>query len=150
MSNLLRFDPFFTAFQPLFSAAAAPRTVRRRAEAQSFAPHLEIRETETDFVLVADMPGVSEDAVDISVEGRELSISGARERAELGEADKVHVHERAFGSFSRKFNLPDEVDADSISAKLEHGVLTLRIPKVPQSQPRKIRVRGAADLRDTA
>ncbi len=145
MSNLLRFDPFFTAFEPLFSGAAP-----RRASAKTFSPQLEIRETDGSFVLVADMPGVSEDALDISVEGRELTIRGSREKASLGEGDKLHLHERPFGTFARKFTLPDEVDPETISADLQHGVLTLTIPKVPQSQPRKIPIRRAEPVRDTA
>lgn len=146
MSNLLRFDPFFTAFQPLLSDATASR--RRRSE--GFTPALELRETDAQFELAIDLPGVAPDAVDISVDGRELSVTGSRGRPELNEGDKVHVHERGFGRFVRKFTLPDEVDAEAISASLDHGVLTLTIPKTPASQPRKIPVGHAEPLRDTA
>lgn len=145
MNNLLRFDPFFRAFEPLLSTGP-----QRRPTSSAFAPRLEIRETDASFVLVADLPGVAQDAVDISVDGRELTIAGARDKAALGEGDKLHLHERAFGSFERKFTLPDEVDAETIEAALKDGVLTVTIPKQPQSQPRKIRIRTGKGLADTA
>lgn len=146
MANLLRFDPFFSAFSPLFDAA----TTTHRPTTRRFSPSFEVRESESSFVLSADLPGVPDESLDISVDGRELTVSGKRGKAELTEGETLHLHERPFGEFARKFSLPDDVDPESIAAVLEHGVLTLTIPKQPQPQPRKIPIRVSAELRNSA
>jgi len=145
MSNLHRFDPFLSVINPLFTAGAP----KRRQPSAGFSPRFEVLETSGSFELVADLPGVSEDVLEISVEGRELSVSGSRTKPELAEGDALHLRERAFGSFSRRFTLPDEVDAEAIAASLEHGVLTLKIPKLPETQARKIPIRTRR-ISDTA
>ena len=136
MSNLLRFDPFFSALDPLFAATAPRRTARR-----SFSPGFEVRETDQAFVLYADLPGVSRESLDIALEGRELTITGSRAKAELSDGEKLHLGERFFGTFKRTFELPEDVDIEGIDASLEHGVLTVSIPKQPQATPRKIPIR---------
>ena len=136
MSNLLRFDPFFTALDPLFASSA-----RRRPARRAFSPGFEVRETEKAFVLYADLPGVAQESLDIALEGRELTITGSRAKAELAETDKLHLGERTFGTFKRTFELPEDVDTEGIDAALEHGVLTVSIPKQPQTTPRKIQIR---------
>ena len=137
MSNLLRFDPFFTALDPLFAAT----NPRRRPAPRAFAPGFEVRETEKAFVLYADLPGVAQESLDIALEGRELTITGSRAKAELAEGDKLHLGERFYGTFKRTFELPEEVDTEGIDASLEHGVLTVSIPKQPATSPRKIPIR---------
>jgi HSP20 family protein len=101
-------------------------------------PSFEVKETADAFVVKADLPGVKEADVDVSVHQGVLSISGHRQSEERKDGESYSLLERQFGSFSRSFSLPDTADGDKIEATLEHGVLTLRIAKKEQAQPRKI------------
>lgn len=103
-------------------------------------PAVDIAEYNDRFVLEADVPGVDPSAIDITLENGVLSMSGSRE-VEVGgdDADRRRI-ERARGRFYRRFTLPDTVDADTVEAKGNNGVLQVVIPKRPQSQPRKIKV----------
>lgn len=104
----------------------------------AFVPSFEVKETADAFVVKADLPGVKETDVDVSVHQGVLSISGHRQSEERKEGESYSLLERQFGSFTRSFSLPDTADGDKIEAALEHGVLTLRIAKKEQAQPRKI------------
>lgn len=86
-----------------------------------------------------DLPGVSADTVDISVERNVLTVSAERSY-EREEGDRVYFDERRDGVFRRQVSLGDGLDADAIEADYTDGVLTLRIPVVPQAKPRKINV----------
>jgi HSP20 family protein len=124
-------------FNTVFDAPAAQNnggTMRR------WMPAMDLVETESHFVLRADLPGLSEEDVNIEVEDRVLTISG--ERAAEHEASKEGYHrvERAFGAFSRALTLPEGVDAESVEAQFDRGVLEVRIPKPEQAKPRKITI----------
>jgi heat shock protein Hsp20 len=103
-------------------------------------PAVDIEEYSDRFVLHADVPGVEPDAIDITLENGVLTIAGSREqRVAKKEVQGVRV-ERTSGRFFRRFNLPDTVDSESVSAHNRNGVLEITIPKRPTSQPRKIAV----------
>lgn len=119
--ELLSWDPFF---------GGRPTT--------AFAPAFEVKETNDAFVLKADLPGVSENDLDIGVHNNVLTVSGSRSAEERKEGETYALYERQFGSFTRSFSLPDMADGDKIEAKLEHGVLTLTIGKKAEAKPRKI------------
>lgn len=109
--------------------------------ATAFSPAFEVKETTDAFVVKADLPGVSEADLDVSVHAGVLSISGARSAEERKETESYTLYERQFGSFSRSFSLPDTADGDRIEAKLDNGVLTLTIGKKEQAKPRKIELK---------
>jgi HSP20 family protein len=104
----------------------------------SFSPAFDVRETKDGYVFSADLPGMSEDALDISLDGNTLTVAGSREEEHREESERVHMYERRYGSFSRSFALPEGVDSDKIEARLEHGVLKLTVPKKPEHKPRRI------------
>jgi HSP20 family protein len=106
--------------------------------AQTFAPSFEVKETNDQFVVRADVPGVEEKDVDISLHNGVLSISGTRASEQRNEGDAYYVHERQYGSFSRSFALPDTADGDKVDASLNSGVLTVTIGKRAEAKPRKI------------
>ena len=110
-------------------------------QAAAFAPSFEVKETGDAFVVRADVPGVNENELDISVHNGVLSVSGARSGEERKEGESYYVYERQYGSFSRSFALPETADAEKIEAKLESGVLALRIGKRIEAKPRKIELR---------
>ncbi|XP_024528439.1 16.9 kDa class I heat shock protein 3-like [Selaginella moellendorffii] len=98
-------------------------------------------ETPEAHIFKADLPGVSREEVKISMEdGRTLQISGERKKHESDESDKWHRVERSHGSFLRKFRLPESANVEAIKATVEHGVLTVTIPKIPKPQPRTIQI----------
>jgi HSP20 family protein len=105
-------------------------------------PGFEIRETDDAFVFRADIPGLRAEDLEISLTGNQLTISGAREQDQQQDEGRYHTYERAYGSFTRVFALPDSVDTDNLRAELTSGVLTLSIPKKPGAtqQRRKIQV----------
>jgi HSP20 family protein len=103
-------------------------------------PAMDLVETADHFVLRADLPGMSEEDVNIEVEDRVLTVSGERKAEQTENKDGYHRVERAFGSFSRSLTLPEGVDAESVSASFDKGVLEVQIPKPEQRKPRKISI----------
>lgn len=125
MRNLLRWDPFRD--QP-FSLDLK----------EGFLPSFDILETPEAYVFEADLPGIKESDLDIHLTGNRLTIAGHRESRSRQEGENAFSQERSFGSFTRSFTLPEGVDSGQVSACLQDGVLSLRIPKMPEVQPRKI------------
>src|SRR3954453_20193049 len=103
-------------------------------------PAMDLVETDSHFVLRADLPGLSENDVNIEVEDRVLTISGERKSEHETTKEGYHRVERAFGAFSRSLTLPDGIDAEAVEASFDRGVLELRIPKPEQRKPRKISI----------
>ena len=103
-------------------------------------PAMDLVETEQHFVLHADLPGLSEEDVNIEVEERVLTISGERKAEHETNKEGYHRVERAFGSFSRSLTLPEGVDPEAVAASFDRGVLEVRIPKPEERKPRKISI----------
>lgn len=102
-------------------------------------PPLNVWQTEHELFVEAELPGVAQDHLEISVLGGQLTLRG--ERQPSAEQQTWHRRERAFGAFERTLRLPTDVDADKVEATLEHGVLTIRLPKAEAAKPRKIEVK---------
>jgi HSP20 family protein len=130
MRALLDWDPF-AEMAPL-SAALEP--------AASFNAAFDIKETRDAYLFKADVPGVPEKDLEVTVTGNRLTIGGKREEEKEEKSDRYYTYERSYGSFSRSFTLPDGADTDRLQANLEKGVLTVSIPKKPEVQPKKITV----------
>jgi HSP20 family protein len=103
-------------------------------------PAVDIKEEDDRFVLHADIPGVDPKDIEVNMEDGALCIKGERKTESEEEREGYKRIERARGSFYRRFSLPDSADAEKISARAEHGVLEVVIPKVEKVQPRKISV----------
>ena len=117
----------------------------RTAEGSSVAtsdwvPAVDIKEEKDSFVIVADIPGVDPKDIEVHMENGMLTIKGEKESEKKEEREGYKRVERSFGSFYRRFSLPDTADAQKISAKSNNGVLEVRIAKQEQVQPRKISV----------
>lgn len=105
-------------------------------------PDFEVRETKDGFVFKADVPGIKEKDLDITMTGNRLTISGKRVAETVEATDIFYARECPYGSFTRAFTLPEGTDGnDQIRAVLNQGVLTLFLPKRPEQQPRRIEVR---------
>lgn len=105
-------------------------------------PAVDIKEEANDFVIVADIPGVDPKDIQIHMDGGVLTIKGEKESEKKDEREGYKRVERTFGSFYRRFGLPDTADPERITANSNHGVLEVRIAKQEKVQPRKISVNG--------
>jgi HSP20 family protein len=103
-------------------------------------PAMDLLETEDDFVLRADLPGLSESDVNIELEANVLTVSGERKVEHEERKEGYYRVERASGSFSRSLTLPEGVDAEAVKASFDRGVLEIRIPKPEQRKPRKVSI----------
>ncbi|MDH4054387.1 MAG: Hsp20/alpha crystallin family protein [Gammaproteobacteria bacterium] len=108
--------------------------------ARAWSPAVDILEEKDSFLLRADLPGVNPTDIDISMDGGVLTVSGVRLAEERGEDTAVQRVERSTGKFSRRFTLPETVDADGITAKHSNGILEVIIPKQPEMKARKVTV----------
>jgi HSP20 family protein len=102
-----------------------------------FTPMLDVRETDEEYLVLVDLPGVNSDEVTIEVSDQVLSISGSRAPVETGEAQ---LSERPHGSFVRTLTLPQGVDEEKIVANYCDGVLELHVPKPAEQRPKKITI----------
>ena len=108
--------------------------------ARRWMPAMDLLETHEDFVLRADLPGMTESDVNIELEDNVLTVSGERKAEREDKREGFYRMERAFGSFSRSLTLPKGVDPEAVSASFDQGVLEVRIPKPEQRKPRKISI----------
>jgi HSP20 family protein len=113
------------------------RTTNERPRRDEYvAPGVNVYETKDGYVLEAEIPGVNKDGLQVTLEGTEITITGQRSaEAVTGEA---LLHERQAADYRRVFELDPAIDTAKISAKMEHGVLTLTLPKSERVKPRKI------------
>lgn len=109
-----------------------------------WSPAVDVKETDTAFVIAADIPGVDPKDIDVHMENGLLTIKGQRESEKKDEREGYKRIERSYGSFYRRFSLPDTANADKINAKSKNGVLEVTIPKHDKVQPRKIAVQETA------
>ncbi len=114
-------------------------------QGQMFVPQFEVKEIKDGIIFKADLPGISEKDLEITVTGNRLTVSGHREAERTEEGENYFLNERSYGSFTRSFTLPDVTDSESVDAELKDGVLTVRIAKKPEHQPRKISLKGLAE-----
>ena len=106
----------------------------------AFMPSFDVKETPDAYQFKADLPGILEADLEISLEGTRLTVAGKREEEAVKEGERIHLSERSHGRFSRTFTLPEDVEGEKVVAELRNGVLTLMVPKRPEVRPRKINV----------
>jgi HSP20 family protein len=103
-------------------------------------PQINLTEDAHRFYLRAELPGMAPDQLDIQATGKNLSLSGERKIEVEDDGVRYHRRERDAGKFSRVIALPSDIDPDRIEAKLEHGLLTIRVPKAAAVKPRQITI----------
>ena len=103
-------------------------------------PTVDISESEKQYEVIAEVPGLSKKDIHIAVEEGYLKLSGERKQEKEIEDKNYHRNERTYGKFERSFRLPKEVNAESIKAKYEKGVLKIEIPKTEKPQPKEIAI----------
>lgn len=143
---LVRWDPtreldvLQSDMNRLFDTFFQGRGLGRSSAGQRWVPPMDLVETEDEFVLRADLPGLGEDDVDIEVKDHVLTISGERRSEHSEKGEGFYRVERSFGRFSRSLDLPTGIDASSVSAEFDRGVLEVHIPKPEEHQPTRIEI----------
>lgn len=105
-----------------------------------WAPRVDIREDNDRFVILADIPGVDPKDIEIHMDKGILTLRGERAAEKKDEGTRFSRVERVYGTFYRRFSLPDSANPDGITATGRHGVLQIDIPKKPETTPRRIQV----------
>ena len=143
-SSVIRWDPFRNLsnlqeqVNRLFESSFHGRT--DESALTTWAPSVDIYETENELVLKADLPEVAEKDIDIHVENNMLTVRGERKFEQKVKEENYLRVERAYGSFSRSFSLPNTVDSDAIKADYKNGVLTVVMPKRAESKPKQVKI----------
>jgi len=109
---------------------------------RAWIPDFDVKEAKEAYILKADVPGMRESDLKVSLAGNRLTISGTRDEEEKREGEAYYAAERVLGSFSRTFQLPEGADAERVHAELHDGVLTLFLPKRPDVKTRQIPVKA--------
>ena len=135
--SIVRYDPWSMMEQ---LSRELDRARGSEAHASDWVPAVDIKEDESCFTITADIPGVDPKEIEVHAENGMLTIKGDRDSEKKEEREGYKRIERTYGSFFRRFTLPDTADTDKIAAKSKNGVLEVTIPKHEKLQPRKISV----------
>ncbi len=146
--NLTRWDPFreledmSARLNRLFGQ---PSTRQLTGDAgvtlSDWTPAMDVQETDTEYLLKADLPEVKKDDVKVEIQGGMLNVSGERRQEKEEKGKKFHRVERSYGRFERRLTLPTEVDATKVVAEFKDGVLQVHLPKSPAARPQAIAVK---------
>ncbi len=139
--TLMKWDPWREIedmFDRYTKAVGVPRGGQEALASSDWSPRVDISETETAFLINADIPGVEKDQVKVSVENGVLTIQGERKSEKEEKGKKFHRVERFMGTFVRRFTVPDNVDPDGIKATFKDGMLQLHLPKSEKARPKAI------------
>jgi len=119
-----------------------PRTSNDERRVYDWAPAADVSETDSEYLIKAELPEVRKDDLNITVQEGVLTLAGERKEEKREDNEKLHRIERFHGTFSRRFTLPDDADEQGIKAESKDGVLVIHIPKhkVAHPQPRQIQV----------
>lgn len=133
MSQL--FDEVFRSAMPMIAG---------EGDRSMMMPQINVSETDGEYRITADLPGVDEKDVEVTLDGDLLTIRGEKKAEKKEEKESYHLVERSYGEFVRTIRIPHSVKTDQVQAKVENGVLTVMLPKESQGQTRRIQVQGSA------
>jgi HSP20 family protein len=147
-NGLIRFNPeadlfrgrMDRVFNQMLNSAWQPLTASEEVTNRGFLPAVDIRETPEQLTLAVELPGLTKDQVQITLENQTLTISGERTFAKESKDESYHRIERSYGSFTRSFTLPASLDIARADARFDNGVLTIQLPKAEETKPRKIQI----------
>ena len=135
--TLVKWNPtrsLMTDFDRIFDSMFSPGWPRLSA-GQSWMLAVDVNETEKEFFLSADMPGLDKNEVSVDIHDGVITIKGERAIDNEKSTDGYRIRERQLGSFNRSFRLPDNVNEDKVAAKFKNGVLTVTLPKTKEILP---------------
>ena len=142
MANLTRYDPFDLTFEPfdnLFRGFIQP--MRFENQPQQLQIKMDVKETDKNYAVHAEIPGVKKDDIHVAINGKQVSISAeVKKEKEEKEGEKVLRSERYYGKLYRSFTLDQDVDEATAVAKYTDGVLDLTLPKKKSSEAKKLTI----------
>jgi HSP20 family protein len=145
--TLIRWEPFrelddiFAHCTPFFGRLPENRSAKDvEAETRAWTPAANISETDTEYLIKAELPEVSKDDVKVTIDEGVITISGERRNEFEHKDEKVHRIESFYGNFARSFRLPDDADVEAVQAESRNGILKVRVPKQPASRARTVEV----------
>lgn len=143
--NLVRWDPFAemqSLFAPLMSrnSGLLPRLSEDGDMTIEWSPSADISETDKEYLIRAELPGVRKEDVKVNLASGMITIEGERKQEKDEKGEKFHRVERFYGSFSRRFLLPDNIKVDVVRSDYKDGVLSIHIPKIEKEKPKQIPV----------
>ncbi|MBK6587293.1 MAG: Hsp20/alpha crystallin family protein [Acidobacteria bacterium] len=150
MMNVVKYDPFreLRSLQDemtrLFTGVVPANVSREDMLNGSWSPRVDIFENKDHLVLEAELPGMNKDDFELSFENNVLTLSGERKFEKKTEGENYHRVERAYGSFTRSFTLPQTLTAEGAQAEFNNGILSVSLPKREDTKARKIEVIGSA------
>jgi HSP20 family protein len=139
---IIRYSPF-AGFESFPGVKAFEETMNRlfsEPNGRPWVPPVDIRETEHELILKADVPDVKFEDIDVRMENGTLTLHGERKFEAKEEKGGWHRLERSYGTFERVFDLPDSVSAEGVKADYKNGVLTVILPKKEIAKPKQIKV----------
>jgi HSP20 family protein len=139
---IIKYAPF-SGFEPFPGLKAFEDTMNRlfvEPNGRPWVPPVDIRETENELVVKADIPDVKFEDIDVRMENGTLTVGGERKFEEKKEEGGWHRVERSYGKFERVFTLPDTVDPEGVKADYKNGTLTITLPKKEIAKPRQVKV----------
>ena len=151
--NIVKYDPFreLRSLQDemtrLFTGVVPSQFNREEMTHGAWAPNVDIFEDKDRLILEAELPGMSRDDFEISVENNIITLRGERKFEKKTEGDNYHRVERSYGSFTRSFTLPQTVTAEGATADFENGVLRVSLPKREETKARRIEITGTGSER---
>ncbi|HET9181795.1 MAG TPA: Hsp20/alpha crystallin family protein [Candidatus Angelobacter sp.] len=149
MANITRWDPFneFTSLQDRFNQLLSQPLFRGLGQsgeqsltAPNFIPAVNVYEDEHTINIEADLPGIQEKDIDISLENNVLTISGERKLENEEKKENFHRIERSYGRFTRSFTLPNTIDTENVNAAFDKGVLKITLTKREEAKPKQIKI----------
>ena len=144
MTTITRIDPF-RELASLFENFAEG-TGKSQIQSGTFVPPVDVYEDEHTLVLKLDMPGVSEEDLDVQLENNTLTVKGERKFEKDEKEENFHRIERRYGSFLRTFRVPNTIDSEHVDAQYEKGVLKLSFAKKAEAKPKQIKIGGTRTL----
>jgi HSP20 family protein len=147
---MMRFDPFRDLailqdrMNRLFNDTYGSRREEDLMSRGTWTPPVDIYEVEGGLVIKAELPGLQREDIDVNIENNTLTIRGERKLDNAIKQESFHRVERAYGSFSRSFSLPNTVDPAKVGAEFKNGVLAVTLPVREEAKPRTISIDVAA------
>lgn len=147
--NMIKFDPFRELrtindeMNRLFGAGSTGSLDTNDLVRGAWSPRVDIFEDDNRLVVEAELPGLSRDDFEVSVENNVLTLKGERKFEKTTEGDNYHRVERSYGNFSRQFTLPQTVTSEGAAADFDNGVLRIALPKREETKARKIEVNSS-------
>lgn len=139
--NVVTWDPFNNLNQMFNRHARYAQNERSESKPDNWSPLVDIYEAADKFMLRAELPGVDKEGVSVSIDENVLTLKGEKSFVDAKEGEQWKRVETQYGEFKRSFTLPEDIDADNVSATYKDGVLELSIPKIEPVKPKTVAVK---------